>query len=112
MNQNILKLANLFIEFGNMLNESAKEFADSNSARDTSLLSEEETLKKYNFLSHAKLLKASENEGLPFYKIGRKRYYKISDIDNWLDSKVVITYKDNVCPQTKESNQSNNFIGF
>ncbi len=44
----------------------------------------EQVIDKYSFFTRYSLNKAIQEENLPYFKIGNKKYFKKSEIENWI----------------------------
>ena len=88
------QLADLFIRFGNELNElSHQQAVSENEKNKEELLTEKEVIEKYNFFNKTSLYRAMTVRGLKSYKINSHRFYKVSDIEEWIESQKVETPK-------------------
>ena len=96
----VKKLADMFIRFGNELNElSLQQGKTGDESEKDKLLTKQEVLDLYSMFSESGLYRATTYGGLPSYKINSHRLYKISDIESWIDSK-------------KETDKLKPFVGF
>ena len=70
------------------INSSKKE-------NDDVIYNSQELLENYQMFSKYNLYVAIKKENLPFFRIGHKRYFKKSAIDNWIkeNNKPLITIK-------------------
>ena len=86
-------IADIFIRLGNELKTIAEESQiKNNSDEKETLLTKQEVLDKYKCFNTSSLYSALQN-GLPSYKVGKHRYYKSADIDNWISTKSVVSHK-------------------
>ncbi len=83
------QLADLFIRFGNELNELSQQAVSENEKNEDKLLTEKEVMEKYNFFNKTSLYRAITIRGLKSYKINSHRYYKVSDIEEWIENQKV-----------------------
>lgn len=91
---NTKELAELFIRFGNELNElSIQQAVSENEKNKEKLLTEKEVIEKYSFFNKTSLYRAVNYRGLKSYKINSHRFYKVSDIEEWIESQSVETPK-------------------
>ena len=83
------QLADLLIRFGNELNELSQQAVSENVMNEDKLLTEKEVMEKYNFFNKTSLYRAITIRGLKSYKINSHRYYKVSDIEEWIENQKV-----------------------
>lgn len=89
---NIKELADLFIRFGKELNELVeKEVEKEEVKNEKELLNEKEVIEKYAFFNKTALYRAVAYRGLKSYKINNHRYYKDSDIKEWIENQKIET---------------------
>ena len=84
-------LGDVFIKLGNELKKIADEQEKTNENKDV-LLSKQDVLDKYKCFNSSSLNNAIKN-GLISYKVGKRRYYKAVDIENWICEKSVDSQK-------------------
>lgn len=84
-------LGDVFIKLGTELKKIAEVQDQTNEEKEV-LLSKQDVLNKYPCFSSSSLNSAVKN-GLVSYKVGRNRYYKSIDIDNWISDKSVDSRK-------------------
>lgn len=89
--ENLKNLADIFIKLGTELNKIAEDNLKKNEEKEV-LLTKQDVLDKYKCFNSSSLYNAVQN-GLPSYKVGRNRYYKSVDIDNWISSKSSVSHK-------------------
>ena len=88
----IKELADLFIRFGKELNELANEVSTNEETKSKNeLLDEQQVIERYTFFNKTALYRAVSYRGLKSYKINNHRYYKTSDIDEWIESQRIDT---------------------
>lgn len=81
------ELANLLIKIGNELNELVKEQTlEKKNTQIDKLMNEKEVLEKYSFFNKTSLYRAYTTGDLVTYKINSHRFYKESDIQNWIEN--------------------------
>lgn len=80
-------LGDVFIKLGTELKK-ISEMQDKTIEQKEELLSKQDVLDKYKCFNSSSLNSAVKN-GLISYKVGRNRYYKSIDIDNWISDKSV-----------------------
>lgn len=80
------ELADLFIRFGNELNKLAME-AEKTKTEETKeeLLTKKMVLEKFPIFNESSLYRATAYNGLTSYKLGKHRYYKAVDIEEWIN---------------------------
>lgn len=88
--ENLKNIAEIFIMLGNELNKIADE--KSKQEEKEVLLSKQDVLDKYKCFNSSSLNNAVKN-GLISYKVGKNRFYKAIDIDNWISEKSVDSHK-------------------
>lgn len=70
---------------GELLKNSSKLLVKNN----MDLLTPQEVCEIYPCFNDGTLREATKNQ-LPYLKIGKHRFYRIKDIDEWLDKRVII----------------------
>ena len=70
---------------GELLKNSSKLLVKNN----MDLLTPQEVCEIYSCFNDGTLREATKNQ-LPYLKIGKHRFYRIKDIDEWLDKRVII----------------------
>lgn len=86
------EIANLFIRFGNELNEISRQ-QELTKVEKNKLLTEKEVIEEYGFFNRTSLYKATKLKGLKSYKINSHRFYKESDIEEWIEQQKEETTK-------------------
>lgn len=94
----LTKVANHFIELGNMLNEISKELESKETIQENKeeLLSRGKVLERYPIFNESSLYRATKFKGLSSYQLGKHTYYKSADIDAWIESQKVKSAVPNV----------------
>lgn len=81
------ELADLFIRFGNELNKLAMQAEETKSEEENKeeLLTKKMVLEKFPIFNENSLYRATTYSGLISYKLGKHRYYKAVDIEEWIN---------------------------
>lgn len=89
MNYKNLDMADLFLMLGEQLKNSPLTGDNLSLKVNKDLLTPQEVCAIYPCFNDGTLRDATKNQ-LPYLKIGKHRFYRTKDIDDWLDKQVII----------------------
>lgn len=89
MNYNNLEIADLFLMLGEKLKNSPLTGDNLSLKFDVDMLTPQEVCAIYPCFNDGTLRDATKNQ-LPYYKIGKHRFYRAKDIDAWLEKQIII----------------------